>query len=385
MMSRKIKVVYTIPMFSQECTGMYARFHDVIHTLQRMDDPPWDYTIVPLRRYYGKPSPNIMFQDGNAVFRLINYLRNTRVASHEADIIHIVQGDFPYSLLVPLVTKKNVPIVAGPNVIRVGISPERVTHIRGGFKNRFQEILVRLGLSIHQWNRLVFHRKSPFSAYFKRILVFKGYYSLGLRLGSMDQRKLEIIPSGVRTDIFSPSGKRIKFPSNFNILYVGDARRLYLKGFDIFLMALSELRKREVKFGAYVLGRTNDKIEKMIEDSGLGKYVELIGTIPRAHLGMYYRGADVYVCPSRYEADSTTATEALTCGTPVIGTNIPGIPKTLAFKLGDAKDLTRKLIEIYKDGSTYKRKAQQAAHAWSIKAVIKKMDIIYHTLIEQTQ
>ncbi|MGC9357703.1 MAG: glycosyltransferase family 4 protein, partial [Anaerolineae bacterium] len=319
-----MKVAYTIPMFSQECTGMYARFHDVIHTLQAMDDPPWDYVIVPLRRYYGKPSPKVLFQPGRASARFLNYLQNVARASREADIVHIIQGDFPYSMLVPFIIRKPKPIVAGPNVIRVGINPEWIIHKQGEFDSRYQEILVRLGLSIHSWNRLVFHRKSPFSAYFERILVFKGYYPLGLELGGMEQRKLEVLPSGVRTDIFQPAGEKIDFPSDFSILYVGDARRLYLKGFDIFVAAMSGLRDKGVPFRAYVLGRTNTETEKLIEDHGLSEQVELLGTVPRARLGAYYRGADVYVCPSRYEADSTTATESLACGTPVIGTDIPG-------------------------------------------------------------
>jgi glycosyltransferase involved in cell wall biosynthesis len=51
-------------------------------------------------------------------------------------------------------------------------------------------------------------------------------------------------------------------------------------------------------------------------------------------LALYYRGADAYVCSSRYEADSTTAVEALACGTPVVGTDVPGIEKTLSFNNG---------------------------------------------------
>jgi len=376
-MSRKLKVVYTIPMFSQKCTGMYARFHDVIHTLQRMEDPPWEYTIVPLRRYYGKPSPNVLFQDGSVPFRLLNYLRNVAKDSRDADLIHVVQGDFPYSLLVPLIVNRDIPIIAGPNVIRVGISPEWVIHTQGEFQSHCQELAIRLGLSIHHWNRLVFHRKSPFSAHYRHILVFKGFLPLAIDLGGMDSKKLEVLPSGVRTDIFHPSGKSISYATDFAILYVGDARRAYLKGFDIFVTSLKRLKESEVQFHAYVVGRTDTKIKQMVVQNELEYEIDLVGIIPRAHLAAYYRGADVYVCPSRYEADSTTATEALACGTPVVGTDIPGIPKTLAFQPGNAEDLARKLIEVRKGKKGYKLQAREEAHKWSIRVVIDKLQEIY--------
>jgi hypothetical protein len=77
--SRKLRVLYLIPAFSQKCKGTYARFHDVIHTLQKMDDPPWGYTIVPMRRYYREPSPHVLFQDGSASGLVLSRRRRIRV------------------------------------------------------------------------------------------------------------------------------------------------------------------------------------------------------------------------------------------------------------------------------------------------------------------
>jgi glycosyltransferase involved in cell wall biosynthesis len=344
-----------------------------------MDDPAWEYMIVPLRRYYGKPSPNVLFQNGGAPFRLTNFLRNVIKASRDAQIVHVVQGDFPYSLLVPLIVKGDVPIVAGPNVIRVGTDPEWVIHTQGGFKSRRQELAIRFGFSIHFWNRLAFHHKSPFCR-FERIFVFRGYRSLGIRLGGMDEQRLEILPSGVRMDIFQPIGERISYPTDFAILYVGDARRMYLKGFDIFLASLKGLKERGIQFRGYVLGSTDARTEQMAREHGLDGRIELIGTVPRARLAPYYRGADVYVCPSRHEADSTTAAEALACGTPVIGTDIPGINKTLSFQLGNGRDLTEKLIEVYENKRSYKLQVQRQSSKWSIENVIEKFKEIYYQL-----
>ncbi len=122
-MSRKLKIVYAIPLYSQHSIGMYARFHDIIHTLQKMADPLWNFTIVPIRRYMGDPSPQVLFRDGRSLYRLVNHLQNIAKASRQADIVHIVEGQFPYSLFIQMLIPGHIPLVAGPNVA-LGINSE---------------------------------------------------------------------------------------------------------------------------------------------------------------------------------------------------------------------------------------------------------------------
>jgi glycosyltransferase involved in cell wall biosynthesis len=149
------------------------------------------------------------------------------------------------------------------------------------------------------------------------------------------------------------------------------------KGFDVFLASLKHLKERGVQFRAYVLGKTDPETERMVREHGLADEVSVTGFVPRARMALYYRGADAYVCPSRYEADSTTAVEALACGTPVIGTDVPGIEKTLS-KMGDGKDLAEKLMDIYENKNSYKLQLQGQSDQWSIETVIQKWREVYH-------
>ena len=367
-------------MFSQECVGTYARFHDVIHTLQKMDDPPWEYTIVPLRRYYGEPSPEVLFRDGSAPLRLMNYLYNVARASREADIVHVVEGSFPYSLLVPLVVKRSVSLVAGPNVT-VGADPNTVVRNRGGFRTRRQEVIFRLGLSNHSRNKLVFHQRSPISSRYRRIFVFKGYRPHGVRLGGLSQEKLVTLPSGVRTDIFHPAGDAIVRETDFLILYVGDARRAHLKGYDIFLKALSRLKETNIDFLAIMVGRHGHQENHMIRQYHLNSYVELVGFVPRKDLAPFYRAANVHVNSSRYESDNTAALEALACGTPVIGTDIPGINKYLAFQWGNDVSLSMQLLRAYHNKEMLKAQALRESSRWNIQCVIRTLGQVYQEVI----
>jgi glycosyltransferase involved in cell wall biosynthesis len=374
--SRRLKIVYTIPVFSQECEGIYARFHDVIHTLQKMHDPPWEYTIVPMRRYYGGPSSRVLFQDGRASFRLMNYLRNVGLASRKADVVHVVEGQFPYSLLVPFVVKSGVPLVAGPNVA-LGIDRDLRVQYWGEFRSRHHELSFRLS-SIYSQNKLVFHRCSPISWRYKRVFMFKGYASLAVQVGGVAEEKLVCMPTGVRTDIFRPTGESMAFPTDFAILYSGDARRMHIKGFDVFLASLKHLKERGVQFQAYILGKTDPESERLVREHGLADEVNVTGFVPRARMASYYRGADAYVCSSRYEADSTTAVEALACGTPVVGTDVPGIEKTLSFKMEDGEDLAEKLIDVYENKDSYKSQLRGQSNQWDIRTVIEKWQEVYH-------
>lgn len=378
----RFKVLYITPLFSQECEGTYARFHDWTHTLQRRDTRAWDFLIVPYRRYVGAPSEEVLFSSGSPATRFRGFLKNIRKASKEVDLVHIVQGDFPMSLVSLLAVKGSAPIIVGPNLLRAGFTPVYQLGAVDRPPGLGEKLLVRLGLSIYHWNRLPFNRHLPFQKSIERIFIFPGYLPYATTTGKMDPAKLVVLPSGVRADIFNPAGNRNRPPGDFVILFVGDARRPYLKGFDLFINALARLQDHDVPFVAVILGRVNEKTTTVIREYQLEDRVEMVGFVARAELADYYRGADVFVCPSRHEADCTTATEALACGTPVVGTDIPGIQKTLPFANGDANDLAERLLEVWQNLPVYRQKAHDEAPVYSIEGVLQILEMTYRDIME---
>lgn len=371
-------------MFSDECVGTYARFHDTIHSLQAMDDPPWEYTIVPLRHHHGRPTSNVLFEDGPSPFRLVNFLRNVAKASRRADVVHLIQGDFPYSLLVPLVAKQGIPLVAGPNVSAAVVDLERRTRVLSDLSSRHLSPTQLLQIVKPYSNKLVFNRRSPVSSFYQRIFVFPGYYSIAIGAGGMAERKLRVLPPGVRTDIFRPSARHLAPEKKFLILYIGDGRRTYLKGYDILLKAFQHLESRGISFRAIVLGKRTHKSDEMTSQCNLNTEIESEGFIPRHGLPPFYRRADVFVCPSRWESDPTTIAEALACGTPVVSTVHPslrGVSQALAFQREDAEQLCERLIEVYQNRERYRRLALRESSQWDIKFVIQKFLDTYVELV----
>lgn len=58
---------------------------------------------------------------------------------------------------------------------------------------------------------------------------------------------------------------------------------------------------------------------------GLTEFVHFPGYVPDAELPEWYRAAELFLYPSRYEGFGLPVVEAMACGTPVICSNAPGV------------------------------------------------------------
>jgi glycosyltransferase involved in cell wall biosynthesis len=68
-----------------------------------------------------------------------------------------------------------------------------------------------------------------------------------------------------------------------------------------------------------------DTIFAQVAALGLAEVVHFPGFVPDAELPEWYRAADLFVYPSRYEGFGLPVVEAMACGTPVICSNAPGV------------------------------------------------------------
>lgn len=69
-----------------------------------------------------------------------------------------------------------------------------------------------------------------------------------------------------------------------------------------------------------------DGCRRLIEQRQIESRVRFFAPRPHAELAEHYRAADVVVIPSRSESFGLVAAEAQACGTPVIASNIGGLP-----------------------------------------------------------
>ncbi len=82
--------------------------------------------------------------------------------------------------------------------------------------------------------------------------------------------------------------------------------------------------RKDVKFVICGRGPFLNKVQQYVHEMGLQKNVALLGYVPRATLLKTYQNATVHVIPSHYEGLPTVLLEAMSCGLPVVATDIGG-------------------------------------------------------------
>jgi phosphatidyl-myo-inositol alpha-mannosyltransferase len=136
------------------------------------------------------------------------------------------------------------------------------------------------------------------------------------------RRPLEIVPNGVRTDLFRPGVRSLGGP--LRLLFVGrisDER----KGLRYLLEAYSAVRRDGLDVELSVVGeKTGDAPPNL---PGLTYH----GMVSRSRLVEEYQRCDVFVAPSTgQESFGIVLLEAMACGKPVICSDIPGYRGTVA-------------------------------------------------------
>ncbi len=113
------------------------------------------------------------------------------------------------------------------------------------------------------------------------------------------------------------------------VLCVG--RMVPKKGFDYLISALASPVLNGRNIAAVMVGEGDDKAEwqALVAELGVASKVHWVGNVPKDHISVYYNMADVLIMPSVSKpADglNVCVLDAMSCGKPVIGTNVAGNP-----------------------------------------------------------
>ena len=147
---------------------------------------------------------------------------------------------------------------------------------------------------------------------------------------NMPASKLLTMPNGVdlkKFNICSQSSARAELgwldvPT---LLSVGNL--VENKGHHIAIQSLNRLPKfRLVIAGA---GPERGALEHLVESTKLSSRVSFIGSVDQETLAKCYSGADILVLPSSREGWPNVLLESMACGTPVVATNVGGIPEII--------------------------------------------------------
>lgn len=179
-----------------------------------------------------------------------------------------------------------------------------------------------------------------------------------------ERSRVFFIPNGVDIERFRPVSleeKKIKKAKIFNLWNLEQRkylifcpRRLEPKnGVEFFVKAVKLLSEKEKNFWGFISGNEYVKtysnfIKNLIKELKLENYIFFTGPIPNELIVDYYQASDIVILPSLKEAVSISGLEALSCGVPIIGTNVGGIPFIVKNGITGILVQPQNEMEIYK-------------------------------------
>jgi D-inositol-3-phosphate glycosyltransferase len=152
-----------------------------------------------------------------------------------------------------------------------------------------------------------------------------------------DPSRVSVVVPGVDLATFRPidrldARRKIGAGTAPLLLFVGRLERL--KGVDIAIQALAELRRRgHGDARLLVLGEDSrdanesekERLKEIASSLGLRGAVDFVGSVAHHELPYFYAAADACVMPSYTESFGLVGLEAQACGCPVVGSGVSGI------------------------------------------------------------
>lgn len=294
---------------------------------------------------------------------------------------------FIYSFLFPFIRKKELQ---DADILKTN-------QLKGAWSAAIAKLLYGKKLVVrggYEWLSFAVSQKKPF---WKRWIIYrleKFVYRIADKIilaSSSDKEfvektfsvptgKITIIPNYIDVDIFRP----INVPKEANrIIFVG--RLEEQKNIFNLLKAIAGPEIKLVIFGGGSLRKELEKSSKK-----LGVNVEFKGNIPNDRLPEELNRSEIFVLPSYFEGNPKTLLEAMSCGLPCIGTNVPGVRELIKHKENGylcetSSDSIRKAIQEVMADQNLRQKIgrnarQTIVNNFSLEKNLEKEMAIYQTL-----
>jgi D-inositol-3-phosphate glycosyltransferase len=222
------------------------------------------------------------------------------------------------------------------------------------------------------------------------------------------------IPPGVDTARFYPIPQdEAKEAINIGcknrlLLFVG--RIEPLKGLPNLIRALQLIRQNSTSenecYCLVVIGGDPDadsstmseemvRVKALCKELGVEDLVVFLGKKSQETLPYYYSAADVLIMPSYYESFGMVALEAMACGTPVIASQVGGLPFLVQDGItgyvvpgGSPEALVNSLLNLMNNPDLRTKMGQQAASYalnYSWKLIAKRIARTYTAMLKEQQ
>lgn len=143
-------------------------------------------------------------------------------------------------------------------------------------------------------------------------------------------KKVRVIPNGIDTSLFKPAPK-LKQDSLFHLGMA--ARFSNTKSQDLLVKVMRQLENSSP--GKYKLSLAGDgdelnRVKQLAKELELSDCINFTGSLDEKKLIPFLQQLDIYLHASKGETMSTSIMQAMSCGLPVIASDIPGINNLVA-------------------------------------------------------
>lgn len=206
-----------------------------------------------------------------------------------------------------------------------------------------------------------------------------------------DRNKISIIPNGADTHLFKPCAA--KEPNL--ITWVG--RMVPEKGLFYLLNALPKIADEcaNARLALVGDGFLRPQLVKMANRLKITNRVHFLGQLSRAEVARILSESSIFVFPSLREGMPLALLEAMSCGVPVVGSNIPAINELvtdgftgLLVPPQDSEALARVILSLLYDESLRKllgknsRRLVLDKYSWDINVL--KLERLYNEVIDNS-
>lgn len=186
-----------------------------------------------------------------------------------------------------------------------------------------------------------------------------------------DAERLTTIPPGIDTKRFRPVKEQHpgvdEELDSILVLSRLDPR----KGIDRAIRAFAQVDRDGSELLIGGTGRLEADLKELAVERGVRDSVRFLGFVPDEELPALYSSVDVFVLPSEYEGFGIVFMEAMACGTPVIGTDVGGVPTAVeggetGYLVGneDVVEVASRIEELT-DGSERDDRMAEDARTWA--------------------
>lgn len=249
---------------------------------------------------------------------LIHYIRHRgRILNSGVDVLYV---QMPECCLPFLNNSKNIPVIYQKHGSANPVAKSKFTYGRTILFRKFYEYVLQLIYKKAQWI-IAIDRLTH-----KEIIKSGGKNRSSLLMNAVDMKKF--FPNSV---LRNHARKRFSLKKyDHAILFVGRIEKA--KGPKLLLDCIPWLKEREYPFHIFFAGEGTYKpyLENCVMRRNYNASVTFLGHVPHEDLPLLYNMSDVLVLPSETEGAPMVILESLACGTPVVASNVGGIPDLVA-------------------------------------------------------